>query len=240
MLHCIHTSGEIAASGDGNVALKSNNPLSSSCSCPPGRDGLPGRDGRDGIAGPQGPAGFPGFPGHKGVKGDLGTAVESGSPGAPGPRGPQGNAGAKGEKGDAVNGPSGLQGAPGPRGPQGSVGAKGEKGAQGSPAAVVGGVTYNRWGNTNCRSGVQRVYAGRTGCTFSGHQGGASNYLCMPNDPQYSQYQPGVRGHSYVYGTEYERPLVSGRDQHNAPCAVCYIPTKNTVSYHDSCQNLMS
>ena len=32
-----------------------------------------------------------------------------------------------------------------------------------------------------------------------------------------------------MYGTEYEQPLVSGRDQHNAPCAVCYIPTKHTV-----------
>ena len=83
------------------MAVKPNIPLSS-CSCPPGRDGLPGRDGRVGIAGPQGPAGFPGFPGHKGVKGDLAAAGESGSPGlqgTPGPRGPQGNVGAKGEKG---------------------------------------------------------------------------------------------------------------------------------------------
>ena len=109
------------------------------------------------------------------------------------------------------------------------MGAKGEKGVRGLPAAVVGGVTYNRWGNTNCRPGVQCVYAGRTGSSFSGHQGGASNYLCMPDDPEYSQNQTEARDDSYVYGTEYEAPLVSGRFQHNAPCAVCYIPTKHTV-----------
>ena len=63
--------------------------------------------------------------------------------------------------------------------------------------------------------------------SFSGDQGGAANYLCMPNDPL--PYTAGVRGHSYVHGTEYEQPLVSGRHQHNAPCAVCYLPTKNTV-----------
>ena len=66
--------------------------------------------------------------------------------------------------------------------------------------------------------------------SFSGDQGGASNYLCMPNDPEYTlPFTAGVRGHSYVYGTEYEAPLVSGRDQHNAPCAVCYLPTQNAV-----------
>ena len=74
------------------------------------------------------------------------------------------------------------------------------------------------------------MYAGRTGVTFGGHQGGAANYLCMPNDPEYSlPYAPGVRDHSYVYGAEYEEPLVPGRNQHNAPCAVCNVPTKSTV-----------
>ena len=75
------------------------------------------------------------------------------------------------------------------------------------------------------------MYAGRTGATFSGHIGGASNYICMPDDPQYTlAYQSGVQGRSYVYGTEYEGPpLVSGREQHNAPCAVCYVSTQHTV-----------
>ena len=95
----------------------------------------------------------------------------------------------------------------------------------------MGGVTYNRWGKSSCRSGANLVYSGRTGVTFGNHQGGASNYLCMPNDPDYTlAYQSGVQGHSHVYGTEYEGPpLVSGRIQHNAPCAVCYVSTQHTV-----------
>ncbi len=75
------------------------------------------------------------------------------------------------------------------------------------------------------------MHAGRTGVSFARHSGGGGNYLCMPDDPQYLEtYIPGVQGKSYVYGTEYEGPpLVSGRIQHNAPCAVCHIPDKLSV-----------
>ena len=52
----------------------------------------------------------------------------------------------------------------------------------------------------------------------------------MPNDPEYTLPSVStIRHDSYVYGTEYERPLVTGSHQHNAPCAVCYLPTMNTV-----------
>ncbi len=159
-----------------------------------------------------GPQGSPGFPGLKGDKGELG------------------NTGSKGEKGDAVRGDPGLLGAAGPRGPPGLTGPKGSTGSPGSPPPSVGGVTYNRWGSSTCRSGVTRVYAGRTGVSLR-DEGGGGNYLCMPNDPEYTlNYRAGVQGYGHVYGVEYEGPpLVSGREQHNAPCAVCYIPTKHTV-----------
>ena len=111
------------------------------------------------------------------------------------------------------------------------TGLTGQKGDPGSPAPVVGGVSYTRWGGSICRPGANLVYAGRTGVTFSGHRGGASNYICMPNDPEYTlAFQPGIQARSHVYGTEYEGPpLVSGREQHNAPCAVCYVSTQHTV-----------
>ncbi len=70
----------------------------------------------------------------------------------------------------------------GDRGLSGAVGSQGQKGDRGlvgpsgSPAPIVGGVTYNRWGNSNCRTGVERVYAGRTGS----NSGGAANYLVHP------------------------------------------------------------
>ena len=111
----------------------------------------------------------------------------------------------------------------------------GPPGPPGSPASSVGGVTYTRWGKSTCRSETTLVYAGRTGSSHGGHQGGAANYVCMPDDPEYTlPFQNGARDHSFVFGTEYESPLVPGRHVHNAPCAVCYLPTMNMCSHHDS------
>ena len=92
------------------------------------------------------------------------------------------------------------------------------------------GVIYTRWGKSTCRSGVNRVYAGRTGSSHYTHSGGGANYICMPNDPEYSSYIPGVQGYGFVYGTEYEGPpLAPGMIQHDAPCAVCDVPDKSRV-----------
>ena len=93
-----------------------------------------------------------------------------------------------------------------------------------------GGVIYTRWGKSTCPNvaGTQLVYTGRAGGSHYQHAG-AANYLFMPLDPQYTlRYQAGVRDHSYVYGTEYEFPLQGGQD-HNVPCAVCYVSTRETV-----------
>ena len=132
----------------------------------------------------------------------------------------------------------------GPKGIQGDTGLKGQRGdtgaPPGSPAAIVGGVTYHRWGNSTCGSGAMLVYGGKTGIPYAGDRGGASNYICMPNDPQYTlPYRPGVQGYSFVFGTEYENaPPGYSINQHNAPCAVCYIATKQTtimIPAHTSC-----
>ena len=135
-----------------------------------------------------------------------------------GPSGPAGEGGT-----DSIASPQGPPGPPGMSGPPGEAGTDGVTGPQGppgppgAPAPVIGGVTYIRWGNSNCHSGVTRLYAGRTGVSNGDHQGGGANYLCMPNDPEYTlSYAPGARdqhGGTYVHGAEYEQPLVSGRHQ---------------------------
>ena len=60
------------------------------------------------------------------------------------------------------------------------------------------------------------------------HSGGGANYLCLPEQPQYSTYTAGTQaGRAYLYGAEYQTggadngPL---RSLHkcNVPCAVCY------------------
>ena len=133
-------------------------------------------------------------------------------PGTTGPQGPPG------EKGDT----EGLQG------PRGLTGASGEKGPAGPPGPKSGGVTYVRWGKSSCPNvtGTELLYAGRAGGTFFNKAGGGSNYLCMPDTPQYTlNYTPGSQSYSEIYGVEYENPI-AGTHNHNVPCAVCCASTR--------------
>ena len=135
------------------------------------------------------------------------------------------------------DGRDGRDGVPGSRGLQGRSGdqaQKGDQGVAGPPGPRNGGVVYTRWGKSSCPSvsGTTLVYAGRTGGTWLADKGGAVNYLCMPDDPDYLSYQPGVQGYNYVYGAEYESrqgPLRAVHN-HNAPCAVCYASTRVAVT----------
>ena len=97
---------------------------------------------------------------------------------------------------------------------------------------IATGVTYTRWGKSSCPSstGAQLVYAGRTGGTNFNTRGGAAEKICLPEDPEYAAETSGISVPFYgiVQGAEYE--LFSGPNanvsNHNAPCAVCYVPTR--------------
>ena len=137
--------------------------------------------------------------------------------------GPQGTTGAAGR-----DGRDGERGEPGIQGP------RGETGEQGPLAATSGEVTYTRWGKTSCPtvSGTKLVYAGITAGSWYGSTGGGANYLCMLHNPQYGRYEHGVRGYSPIYGTEYETfggSPIATTVQHNVPCAVCYVSTRETA-----------
>ena len=151
------------------------------------------------------------------LQGRDGRDGRVGMPGATGPQGPPG------ERGD----PGGPQG---PRGLTGSRGAPGARGPAGPPGPRSGGVTYVRWGKSSCPNvaGTQLLYAGRAAGNFYSTQGGGSNYLCMPEVPEYSatlRYTPGSQSYSEVFGVEYELPIV-GTNNHNVPCAVCSASTR--------------
>ena len=123
-----------------------------------------------------------------------------------------------------------LQGPPGPPGMTGETGPKGEPGPPGPSGEEVTGVVYTRWGRTICPStpGTELLYAGSAGGSRYSHTGGGANYICMPNDPDYLEFQPGVQGRSPVTWIEYQTlggPLGS-LDEYNAPCAVCYAATR--------------
>jgi hypothetical protein len=129
-------------------------------------------------------------------------------------RGKDGKVGLTGFPGrDGEDGEKGMTGPPGPQGPPGTPG--------------VGLVVYTRWGNTSCPSteGTSLVYSGITAGSKWSNTGGGANYLCMPEDPDYSTFNAGVQAYSQVYGTEYETPnaqtALPGVHKHNVPCAVC-------------------
>ena len=153
--------------------------------------------------------------GRDGKDGEEGERGEKGDPGIQGPLGPRG-----------MQGPPGL-GIQGPSGPPGI-------GLPGPPGPSGGGVIYTRWGRTTCPDtpGTELVYEGRAGGTLYSHKGGGANYLCLPEDPEYSEYQPGDYGSSYMHGAEYEAwrsgPL-NDIDDHNVPCAVCYTSSRVSV-----------
>ena len=151
----------------------------------------------------------------------------------------RGRDGWDGEKGTTdPSGAQGEKGMVGPRGPvgeksaQGDTGVQGDQGQQGVQGPPAGGAVYTRWGRTTCPTdqGTQLIFAGRAGGTHYQHSGGASSYLCLPNDPDYLQYQSGVQGNTYIGGVEYRYaglPFLSSLTNHNVPCAVCYVATRN-------------
>ncbi|XP_035686191.1 short-chain collagen C4-like isoform X1 [Branchiostoma floridae] len=160
--------------------------------------GPPGRDGRDGLAGQPGTDGQPGRDGRDGVQGVAG------------PSGPVGLQGSPGDKGDT--GPPGRDGAPG-----------------------EGGSVYIRWGRKTCadNGGAELVYSGYAGGTHYTHSGGGTNYQCLPTNPQWGRYQDGAQGwKAFMYGAEYDlntdAPFSSSLDDHEVPCAVCYVPTRGS------------
>ncbi len=122
-------------------------------------------------------------------------------------------------KGDVGRtGDTGLQGPPGPQGPQGPEG------------LGLSGVSYNRWGRTNCSGDATVVYTGKAfvrlhvpivetrtngiflfvfligvmGSDHYTHKGGGTNFLCLTNNPIYDKYISGWQGTGSIYGTEYQ------------------------------------
>ena len=74
---------------------------------------------------------------------------------------------------------------------------------------------------------------GIAGGKWYDHTGSGSNYLCLPEDPEYNNYEAGVNlGRAYIYSAEYqtfEFPQFAGKYQHDVPCAVCRTTNRGSV-----------
>ncbi len=116
---------------------------------------------------------------------------------------------------EILRGRDGLPGRDGVQGPRGLSGPRGKGGPPG-PKSVE--AIYTRWGNSTCAdiNGTEEVYSGITAGLSHEHKGNGANYMCLVDDPQHTlQYsQSGPSAKSYIYGTEYEHPIV-GTHEHN-------------------------
>ena len=52
------------------------------------------------------------------------------------------------------------------------------------PRLKFGGAVYTRWGSSNCliACGTRKVYSGMAGKSFYTHQGGGTDFQCMPEN----------------------------------------------------------
>ncbi|XP_067932883.1 uncharacterized protein [Watersipora subatra] len=100
-----------------------------------------------------------------------------------------------------------------------------------SSAGSGGGSSYIRWGRKSCDNSSELLYTGLAAGHYFGHEGGSSEYTCLPSKPEYNSYLAGDQG-NYIYGAEYQTSsnICSSRmhDQ-NVPCSRCYLPSRSTT-----------
>jgi hypothetical protein len=112
-------------------------------------------------------------------------------------------------------------------------------------ASAVESVTFTRRGRTVCPSGTSIIYTGYAGGSWYGYSGGGSNYLCLPDNPEFDNIVPGRQvWSSQIFGVEYETHSDQNKDNQpfslannrgapllnsNAPCVVCHRSNKNSV-----------
>lgn len=88
---------------------------------------------------------------------------------------------------------------------------------------------YIRWGVPTCpdTNGTELLYLGAAAGTSYSEQGGGSNYLCLPDEPEFLDIVPGLQleFRSGITGVEYQAPvgaLLGDVNDRNVPCAACY------------------
>ena len=69
--------------------------------------------------------------------------------------------------------------------------------------------------------------AGFAAGSLYNHAGSGANSICMPKDPIFKPNSPvdsrgGGRG--YLYGAEYQNPILPAVHDYDVPCAVCKAP----------------
>ena len=87
---------------------------------------------------------------------------------------------------------------------------------------------YIHWGRTTCpdMEGTQLLYSGVVAGSLYNQKGGGSEYLCLPDQPEFLEVTPCHQSiHNKLYGAGYHThdnpPAFGNIDKHNTPCAAC-------------------
>ncbi|XP_071491064.1 uncharacterized protein [Diadema antillarum] len=103
-------------------------------------------------------------------------------------------------------------------------------------------VLYVRWGKPDCPQGAELVYSGSVGGEFYSNAGGASNYLCLPDEPLYDEVQTSLSAHrAHVYSSEFQSDFVGHwpqLDDLTPSCAVCLAPKGQTTKLMNPARNV--
>ncbi|XP_078656641.1 uncharacterized protein LOC144902881 isoform X1 [Branchiostoma floridae x Branchiostoma belcheri] len=103
---------------------------------------------------------------------------------------------------------------------------------QDDQAPTIGSV-YVRWGRDDCGENAETIYSGVVGSGHYNHQGGVSDYQCLPmEDVKWNNTVAGNQHHSYIYGTEYQlnsadyfstdnMDHINNPYDYDVPCSVC-------------------
>ena len=75
---------------------------------------------------------------------------------------------------------------------------------------------------------------GRAGGSFYSHTGSGSNYLCLPETPEYNNYEAGVQDpRATVFTAEYQttppNSPFGSKSEYDVPCAVCEVTTRGIL-----------
>lgn len=101
-------------------------------------------------------------------------------------------------------------------------------------------IAYIRWGRKVCPPNSTVLYKGYAAGNWFNDQGGGSNYLCLPESPEWGRTIDGVQGGgSYIHGVEYEMqeahsPFLTTNNGDiqllnlNAPCSLCQVTGRST------------
>ncbi|KAK3109050.1 hypothetical protein FSP39_021864, partial [Pinctada imbricata] len=95
-------------------------------------------------------------------------------------------------------------------------------------------IVYTRWGRDDCPANSQTVYSGYAGGSLYDHTGAASDYLCLPPDPEWGLHTESEdNSRALVYGAEYQFDSLtdSRKSLHDqdVPCAVCRVKDRSSV-----------